>query len=248
MSLNTVSTELQGGGYGDRLLAAVFAFEEEGRPLYFIYNFKRGTYYPFVPKGNAGARLRARAAPQGPAGRRAAVRGGHGPLVPALGDPALGADSAPRLPRSVEARIPLARPLTAGWAVTPTRDAPDHQEEDESDLLRTDRHTSHLSRALRGQRVLALPRVRHRIGCGRRELRSSAQRDASAATAGSSPSGVRTARQHPPIGGSRRSTLSCPPAAGWSGRPADSSIDGEGSRLQTEGLPDADHSLHRRSR
>jgi len=49
VSLNTLSTELQGGGYGDRLLAAVFSFEEEGRPLYFIYNFKRGTYYPFVP-------------------------------------------------------------------------------------------------------------------------------------------------------------------------------------------------------
>jgi hypothetical protein len=51
VSLNTVSTELQGGGYGDRLLCAVFPFEEEGRPLYFIYNFKRGKYYPFVPKG-----------------------------------------------------------------------------------------------------------------------------------------------------------------------------------------------------
>ena len=41
--------QLQGGGYGDRLLAAVFAFEEKGRPIYFIYNFKRGAYYPFVP-------------------------------------------------------------------------------------------------------------------------------------------------------------------------------------------------------
>jgi hypothetical protein len=49
VSLNTVSTELQGGGYGDRLLACVFAFEEEGRPLYVIYNFKRGGFYPFVP-------------------------------------------------------------------------------------------------------------------------------------------------------------------------------------------------------
>jgi hypothetical protein len=49
VSLNTVSTQLQGGGYGDRLLAAVFAFEEKGRPIYFIYNFKRGAYYPFVP-------------------------------------------------------------------------------------------------------------------------------------------------------------------------------------------------------
>ena len=51
VSLNTISVQLQGSGYGDRLLAAVFVFEEEGRTIYFIYNFKRGTYYPFVPKG-----------------------------------------------------------------------------------------------------------------------------------------------------------------------------------------------------
>jgi hypothetical protein len=49
VSLNAVSNELQGGGYGDRLLAAVFSFEEEGKPMYFIYNFKRGAFYPFVP-------------------------------------------------------------------------------------------------------------------------------------------------------------------------------------------------------
>ena len=51
VSLNTVSTQLQSGGYGDRLLACVFAFEEEARPLYLIYNFKRGSFYPFVPTG-----------------------------------------------------------------------------------------------------------------------------------------------------------------------------------------------------
>jgi hypothetical protein len=49
VSLNTISSQLQGSGYGDRLLCAVFAFEEKGRPIYFIYNFKRGAYYPFVP-------------------------------------------------------------------------------------------------------------------------------------------------------------------------------------------------------
>jgi hypothetical protein len=49
VALNTVSTQLQGSGYGDRLLCAVFAYEEKGRPIYFIYNFKRGAYYPFVP-------------------------------------------------------------------------------------------------------------------------------------------------------------------------------------------------------
>jgi hypothetical protein len=51
VSLNTISGELQGGGYGDRLLACVFAFEQDGRPLYLIYNFKRGSFYPFVPAG-----------------------------------------------------------------------------------------------------------------------------------------------------------------------------------------------------
>jgi hypothetical protein len=51
VSLNTVSTQLQSGGYGDRLLCCVFAFEKASKPTYFIYNFKRGAYYPFVPVG-----------------------------------------------------------------------------------------------------------------------------------------------------------------------------------------------------
>jgi GNAT superfamily N-acetyltransferase len=50
VAMNTVSVELQGAGYGDRLLAAVFAYADDaGKPIYFIYNFKRGSYYPFVP-------------------------------------------------------------------------------------------------------------------------------------------------------------------------------------------------------
>ena len=57
VAMNTVSVELQGAGYGDRLLAAVFAFQDEKRkPIYFIYNFKRGTYYPFVPAPGTQAR------------------------------------------------------------------------------------------------------------------------------------------------------------------------------------------------
>jgi hypothetical protein len=56
VSLNTISVALQGSGYGDRLLCAVFAFEEKGKPLYFIYNFKRGAYYPFVPAPGTQAR------------------------------------------------------------------------------------------------------------------------------------------------------------------------------------------------
>ena len=49
VSLNTVSSSLETGGYGDRVLAAVFSFAEEGRPIYFIYNYRRGYWYPFVP-------------------------------------------------------------------------------------------------------------------------------------------------------------------------------------------------------
>ena len=51
VSVNLVASELEGGGYGERLLCAVFAFEADGRPVYFIYNFKRGHFYPFVPAG-----------------------------------------------------------------------------------------------------------------------------------------------------------------------------------------------------
>jgi hypothetical protein len=57
VSINTISTELEAGGYGDRLLAAVFAFEDEqAKPVYFIYNYKRGSFYPFVPAPGQQAR------------------------------------------------------------------------------------------------------------------------------------------------------------------------------------------------
>jgi hypothetical protein len=50
VGLNAVSSALVGGGYGERLLCAVFAFRDaDGRRAYWIYNYKRGTFYPFVP-------------------------------------------------------------------------------------------------------------------------------------------------------------------------------------------------------
>ena len=50
VGVNAVSGALQGGGYGDRILAAVFAFQDaKDRKLYWIYNYKRGAFYPFVP-------------------------------------------------------------------------------------------------------------------------------------------------------------------------------------------------------
>jgi hypothetical protein len=52
VGVNAVKDALDVGGYGDRVLAAVFAFaDRDGKPLYFIYNVKRGSWYPFVPAG-----------------------------------------------------------------------------------------------------------------------------------------------------------------------------------------------------
>jgi hypothetical protein len=53
VGINAVSTALEGGGYGERLLCAVFGFQDSrSRPLYLIYNYKRGAFYPFVPAGD----------------------------------------------------------------------------------------------------------------------------------------------------------------------------------------------------
>ena len=54
VGLNAVSEALQGGGYGERILCAVFAFRDaQSRPVYWIYNYKRGAFYPFAPAGGA---------------------------------------------------------------------------------------------------------------------------------------------------------------------------------------------------
>jgi PspA associated protein B len=50
VGVNAVSSALEAGGYGERVLCAVFPFEEAGgEPRYWIYNYKRGYFYPFVP-------------------------------------------------------------------------------------------------------------------------------------------------------------------------------------------------------
>lgn len=50
-TIHMVSQSLTDEGYGEQLLAAIFRFDDaQGRPNYFIYNFKRGAYYPFVPR------------------------------------------------------------------------------------------------------------------------------------------------------------------------------------------------------
>ncbi len=50
------SLTLQEHRFGEQLLAGVFKFLEGERAVYWIYSYKRGTFYPFVPA--AGERTR----------------------------------------------------------------------------------------------------------------------------------------------------------------------------------------------
>jgi hypothetical protein len=50
VGINAVSSSIETAGFGERLLCAVFAFlDAKGQRIYFIYNYKRGAWYPFVP-------------------------------------------------------------------------------------------------------------------------------------------------------------------------------------------------------
>jgi hypothetical protein len=52
VGVNVISQALQDGGYGERILCAVFSFRDaQDKRVYWIYNYKRGAYYPFVPAG-----------------------------------------------------------------------------------------------------------------------------------------------------------------------------------------------------
>lgn len=48
-SLHSAAQSLIEEGLGDLLLAAVFRFDQGERPIYWVYGYKQGTYYPFVP-------------------------------------------------------------------------------------------------------------------------------------------------------------------------------------------------------
>jgi hypothetical protein len=50
VGINAVASSIETAGYGERLLCAVFAFKDaHAQRIYFIYNYKRGLWYPFVP-------------------------------------------------------------------------------------------------------------------------------------------------------------------------------------------------------
>jgi hypothetical protein len=49
-TIHLVAAELEARGFGPQLLAAVFRFDGE-KTVYWIYGFKRGAFWPFVPTG-----------------------------------------------------------------------------------------------------------------------------------------------------------------------------------------------------
>ena len=59
-AVHAVSSELESRGFGSQLLAAAFRFDGGGKPVYWIYGFKTGTFWPFVPTGEKQQRDNAR--------------------------------------------------------------------------------------------------------------------------------------------------------------------------------------------
>jgi hypothetical protein len=49
---HTLASELTAKGFGSQLLAATFKFDGGRNPVYWIYGFKRGAFWPFVPMGD----------------------------------------------------------------------------------------------------------------------------------------------------------------------------------------------------
>jgi hypothetical protein len=50
-SVHAVAQGLEEQGFGEQLLAAVFKFSGGKHPVYWVYGYKRGTFWPFVPTG-----------------------------------------------------------------------------------------------------------------------------------------------------------------------------------------------------
>jgi hypothetical protein len=50
-TVHLVTSELQARGFGPQLLASIFRFEGGKHPVYWIYGYKRGAFWPFVPTG-----------------------------------------------------------------------------------------------------------------------------------------------------------------------------------------------------
>ena len=51
-AMHALAAELTAQGFGSQLLAAIFSFKGGQHPVYWIYGFKRGAFWPFVPVGD----------------------------------------------------------------------------------------------------------------------------------------------------------------------------------------------------
>jgi hypothetical protein len=52
-AVHAVAQELAAQGFGSQLLAALFRFDgRDGSTVYFVYGYKRGAWWPFVPTGH----------------------------------------------------------------------------------------------------------------------------------------------------------------------------------------------------
>jgi hypothetical protein len=60
-AVHLVASELIAKGFGEQLLAALFRFGgDDEHPVYWIYGFKRGSFWPFVPNADGKTRDNAR--------------------------------------------------------------------------------------------------------------------------------------------------------------------------------------------
>jgi hypothetical protein len=59
-AVHAVASEFEARGFGAQLLAAAFRFDGGEQPVYWIYGFKTGTWWPFVPAGSKQDRDNAR--------------------------------------------------------------------------------------------------------------------------------------------------------------------------------------------
>ena len=50
-TIHLIGSELAARGFGEQLLAAAFKFQGRERPMFWIYGYKRGAFWPFVPTG-----------------------------------------------------------------------------------------------------------------------------------------------------------------------------------------------------
>ena len=55
-AVHAVASELTAQGFGGQLLAGAFRFDGGTNPIYWIYGFKRGTWWPFIPTGDGQSR------------------------------------------------------------------------------------------------------------------------------------------------------------------------------------------------